>query len=578
MNLVVSWATTMFNLLYTSVLLLLGSTSLANQPLDLRVSLVQNNPGEGHTLTKYSDPHVVSELGYNVMVKQDGRPPHTAITWESFDPTIFPNGSAGRQWVEDLAEVIDNDIQQIHIAGMKAIYWFDMFVLPKTLVKKYNESITSGGKWSLESDQMVNITLYMLDAVFQRFPDLDGLLIRTGEIYTFDVPYHVGASPITDGYKSHIKLLQTLEEIVIKKYNKLLLYRTWSFDGFVSDPTYYLNVTDVFEPHPNLYFVIKHTAADFWRTVKFNPTLDIGKHQYLVEIQCQREYESKGATPNYVMNGVIDGFEEYHNTKGKRGIKDLVGSDKFKGVVTWARGGGWEGPYPANEYWIDMNVKVIAKWAQNPWQSEEDVFGQVYEDLDGDSLSALRQLALQSAHGVLLGHYSLVQQLQRLEWTRDSYIGGFDREIAAEGEMIVGNGTVDAVLHEKQEALNTWDKVQALAQQVKVDDPNLRDFIDHSITYAQLYYKLIATSWTVGLKGIEGNKTGQFDVDAIRTGIQQYDDTLAKYNGLSQCNQTHTVSSLYVPLDSDLVAKPKPPYTGANSTVDLWRFVIDQGT
>jgi hypothetical protein len=31
---------------------------------------------------------------------------------------------------------------------------------------------------------MRNITAYMLDAVFKRFPARDGLLIRTGEIYT----------------------------------------------------------------------------------------------------------------------------------------------------------------------------------------------------------------------------------------------------------------------------------------------------------------------------------------------------------------------------------------------------------
>ena len=42
----------------------------------------------------------------------------------------------------------------------------------------------------------------------------------------------------------------------------------------------------------------------------FNPTLGIGRHRQIVEVQCQREYEGKGAYPNYVVKGVVEGFEE----------------------------------------------------------------------------------------------------------------------------------------------------------------------------------------------------------------------------------------------------------------------------
>lgn len=122
------------------------------------------------------------------------------------------------------------------------------------------------------------------------------------------------------------------------KRDKLVFYRTWSFDGFAKDPDYYLEVTDPIAPHPNLVFSVKHTAGDFLRTYAFNPTLTLGSHPQIVEVQCQREYEGKGAHPDYVLNGVIDGFEEYGSTTGPRGLADIADHPTFQGLWTWSRG------------------------------------------------------------------------------------------------------------------------------------------------------------------------------------------------------------------------------------------------
>ena len=39
----------------------------------------------------------------------------------------------------------------------------------------------------------------MLREVFARFPGLDGLVVRTGETYLQNVPFHTGNNPITEG-------------------------------------------------------------------------------------------------------------------------------------------------------------------------------------------------------------------------------------------------------------------------------------------------------------------------------------------------------------------------------------------
>ena len=108
----------------------------------------------------------------------------------------------------------------------------------------------------------------------------------------------------------------------------MVFYRTWDFgNNFHVNPAYYLKVTYAIEPHPNLIFSIKHQAGDFLRMTPFNPTIGIGKHRQIIEVQCQREAYGKGAHPFYVGDGVINGWEEYAKIMKPgqpRGLRDVV--------------------------------------------------------------------------------------------------------------------------------------------------------------------------------------------------------------------------------------------------------------
>ena len=122
----------------------------------------------------------------------------------------------------------------------------------------------------------------------------------------------------------------------------------------------YLAITDQIEPHPNLNFSIKYGAGDFHRLTVFNPTLGVGKHNYIVEFQGQPEYYGKGAHPIYVAKGMIDGWEEFDqiNPEGRhRGVRELLKDPKMKGLWTWSRGGGWRGPYLKNEMWSTLKAQ-----------------------------------------------------------------------------------------------------------------------------------------------------------------------------------------------------------------------------
>lgn len=506
------------------------------QRLPWLLDMVQSNPGESVVLSAFNDAHRLAQYGYNAQVVNEFTPPTTAITYDSLNPQIFPENSDERVWVQTNAGRIDARIRQIHEAGLKALYFTDIITLPKSLVAIYHDQIVdSQGRINLDFPMTQQIHREMLTEIFDRFPDLDGLVIRTGETYLFDVPYYTGNNPITSGAASHLILLDILRDEVCVKQNKLLFYRTWAFDGFGTDPNYYLSVVDNVEPHSNLIFSVKHTAGDFWRTIPFNRTIGIGAHAQVVEIECQREYEAKGATPNYVMNGVIDGFEEFRGSPPPIGLADVVGNPIFQGLSTWSRGGGWRGPYIPDEMWCDQNVFVASRWAQDVRRSEADVFGDYLDHMSirGTERTRFRELALGSATGVLHGRYSTLYQTSKITWTRDQFLGGSDKDLTADFRTIYGNGLVDAVLEEKAGAVATWQRVGDLAAGISLPDTAKQQFMRTSCQYGLLLYTAIYHGWAVMLKGYVGDQTGQYDLAAMRQHLSAYDQAWSAYQALA---------------------------------------------
>ena len=256
-------------------------------------------------------------------------------------------------------------------------------------------------------------------------------MLRFGETYLHDTPYHLGNSPLRGGKLSipdNVELIKLMREEVCVKRNKKLFYRNWVHDIFQYDPETYLTVTNQVEPHPNLIFAIKHTHGDFLRTFEFNQILGKGKHQQVVEVQCQREYEGKQAHPNYIAKSVIDGFEEYDylmEPDQAQCLNDIKDSAVFSGVWTWSRGGGWLGPHLKNEFWAEQNAYVTAKWAQNPDRTEEEIFNEFarvkgFPDAD---IPKFREISLLSTKAVLRGKYTRYGSYS-VVWTRDQFIHG----------------------------------------------------------------------------------------------------------------------------------------------------------
>jgi hypothetical protein len=512
--------------------------------------MVHHNPGEPETRTMFLDPALLHSWGYNgniprVFVQCD-------ITFDHYDPTIFPSGSKERAWVEGDARKNESLIKSMTAQGLPCYPFTDLIVLPRRLVEKYKSEICNDrGQIDIARPKTKEIVRAMIAGIFQRFPDLGGLTIRHGETYLHDTPYHTGGNPIVNGVESHVELLNLLREEVCEKRGKVLFYRTWDFGNMHDRPDYYLAVTDRVAPHPLLYFSIKYQQGDFHRLSVFNPTLGIGKHRQIVEVQCQMEAYGKGAYPYYTAQGAINGWEEYARTPKPHGLRDLVGNPLYTGVWTWSRGGGWKGPYIPDEFWCELNTYVVAKWAQNPARSEEDVFNEFAREIAGindpENLARFRRIALLSAAGVLRSQNSLIHKLD-VWWNRDEYFADFT------GQMrdILKAGQTDAFLREKATATAMWKEIEQLSRELQVPDPKRAEFIRVSSTYGRIKCEIIEQMSLVLLHGLTARETKTKD-PRVAAALARYDQLWTEWRQL-RADHPHSCATLYT--DRDFRDKP----------------------
>ncbi|MCX4551654.1 hypothetical protein [Streptomyces sp. NBC_01500] len=546
--------------------------------LPFLLDMVQANPGEPMTESRYTDPRTLAAYDYDGQVINEFRPPHTGVTFDTVDDRIFPAGSDARAWVEENARGIDAHISRAHAAGIDSYFFTDIIVLPERLVELYGDEVLDDqGRISLHRPRTLEIHRLMLREVFARFPGIDGLVIRTGETYLQNVPFHTGNNPITEGQASHLLLIDLLREEVCVRAGKRLFYRTWSTGGdpLTNDPDYYRTVTGAVEPHQNLLFSVKHTATDFWRTVAFNPTLGVGTHRQIVEVECAREYEAKGACPDYIGDGVINGFEEYAGRPGPQGLAALAENPLLAGVWTWSRGGGWRGPYISNELWCDLNMWVMARWTRNTGLGEAGAF-RAYAHragLSGNAVERFHRLALLSAAGTLRGHYSALvpTPVTRTTWTRDQFLGGSDKDLAGDYRAIVAAGRVEEVLAEKEQAARIWQEISALSDRLPLRDHDDRDYLRVSSRYGLHLYSVIHHGWQVMLHGYAGERSS-----LMARHLRAYDDAWTSWQRLATSRPS--CATLYQPLgfgqkDADGVYDADPDH-GMGPSVDACRKLL----
>lgn len=554
------------------------------------MDMVHHNPGEAPTLSRYLQPGYLSEKGYDAKVFFLFDAAQFGLDWKDFDPDIFPRGSESEMWVNARADSITAGYNAAKEAGLNVYCMLDMLVLPQNLVRLRHDLITDDqGKIDITRPYTQLCVRYMIRSMFRKFPQLDGLIIRTGETYLHDAPYHVGNHPVRHGMSDHAVLVNLLRDEVCVDLDKKLFYRTWDMGRLHTLPRHYLALTDSIEPHDNLYFSIKHTATDFWRMglpqnrpefdsadtywldesgkygVPFNPCLGIGRHKQIVEVQCQREYEGKGAHPNYIAHGVIDGFSELKGSQPVYSLSQLTGNPLFSGVWTWSRGGGWGGPYINNEFWIDLNASVMSMWANNPSLGEAECFRRVVRQLGLPDSQAddFRRLCLLTEDGVLKGQYSEYGGIF-VNWTRDDNMTG-DAFMTPYLDNIIRNGLVEKYILEKEQAVGIWREIESIAARLDFNNDATNEFVAVSSTYGRIKYEILSTAWRIMITGRKAELAGeQPDRKAMAQDIALYDRLWDEWRALKAAHPC--CPTLYKPV-VDFLGKE----TGIDSTINRYR-------
>jgi hypothetical protein len=547
-----------------ALLVLMSFMALSSQaqPLEYIMDMVHNNPGEERYVTKYNDPAFLKSEGFNGMV------PHwhvnCAITYDNFHKKVVKPKTDERQWIEEKAQWIDARIAECEKAGIDIYPFTDFIVFPAAIWEKYGDSIrrtsdgighSVGGKGEtripdIQRKTTQDLLRAQIDGLFGRFPQLDGVMLRFGETYLHDTPFHRGGSPIrkgNEGIQDHITFINILREEICVKRNKKLFYRTWDFGWFHVNPDYYLAVTNEIEPHPNLVFSIKYPEDDFLRMTAFNPTIGIGKHRQMVEAQSRMEAYGKGAHPYYSAYGVINGWPEtkyeikWGSFTGKvadpdypRGVKDILDRGLLCGIYTWSHGGGWQGPYITNEIWTDLNTYVVANWGKDTKRTEEEIF---YEfaakklGLTGMNADIFRQIAILSIEGVRKGHCNSYTFNDKW-WARDEYFSAAsNKKVVA---SILEKGVAQQVLAEKAEASAIWRQIEALSKQLAVNDSVTAEAIRVSCTYGRIKFELIEQMWILMIEDARADAPVSMDRQTVTNAIARYDALWAEWKTLKE--------------------------------------------
>jgi arylsulfatase A-like enzyme len=570
-------------------------SALALAALPLRIDHQFRAPGDPNGVfdSRFNDPEVLKSYGYT---SQAGRYCEVAVPFDTLPgPKLFPVGSEVRAWMDAYAAVLQQNQAEMKASGLRVLNHMDFIVLPRLVLERYAGEVCVGGgpppcaiRWSNVTAGLINV---MFNEMFALFPLLDGVLVRTGEHYIIDLPFHVAGRPHPD--PDFTDPITWLRDELAAKRDKLVVWRTWSVHP-VTAADAYLNLTDAIAPHKNLHFSAKHQGWDYWRYVNFNPILGRGRHPQIVEASCQRSYEGKGAFPSYVARGIIDGFPEQSlnpsYTGGVRGLRDVVNvngkqgsssSSTVVGLWTWSRGDGNWGPYTkAGELWQDLNCEVLCRWASHPSASEADVFAAVATGptfaLSAADAAVFRRIALLAEDAVLHGRYCEKFDVARVPaaspsntWMRDY---ATSNSIHSVSKWLAAHGETEAARAEKSAAVAAFEQIRSLVATMAFDsyagpkrlsrvDPQFPARLRSTAESAVRFFTAVEAAWRVATFGAEGEASGKYNVSAISSGAQAFHSAWFSYQAyLLACPTCGTTMF-------DEFCEDAQPATGGSATV-----------
>ncbi|MBN2698620.1 MAG: hypothetical protein JXR52_07315 [Bacteroidales bacterium] len=244
---------------------------------------------------------------------------------------VYRRNSVYRQRHDTLSHYAAELMEVCAGHGLKSYLWTDMVVLT-TPLKEYLEK--QFGDPDPEDPAFWNVYRLAAEEAFERFPNVEGIIIRIGEAGSiYNMP---GWDYYSELYVTTAPAVQNMLKAFLaaaERYGKTIIFRSWSVgigeigDMHTSVETYHQILDDIDSDH--LVVSTKYCRGDFYSFLELNPTLYAGSHKRIAEFQAKREYEGFGSIPNYVAplhQLAIQSFMERN--------------PQFGGVWVWTQYGG----------------------------------------------------------------------------------------------------------------------------------------------------------------------------------------------------------------------------------------------
>ncbi|MEW6746383.1 MAG: hypothetical protein AB1486_26885 [Planctomycetota bacterium] len=323
------------------------------------------------------------------------------------------------------------------------------------LAAKYAEAADLIGRFDGYVIQEATSPLVSSDGLFAASPAYD--------IPGPSFPPLVGAGCATcrgESYESTVgDLIASLRAMVRRAGPEKFVYRAYqpSTELAHSDPQVYRSLTAQLKDTTGLWIALKETQTDFWEYGFPNPCLGEGPIAQIVEFDCERRHEGRGAWPSFVGERAARTYR-YCKSRGVRGI--------------WNHHHGGIGrPTPGTDLWNRANAYVAAHLMWDP-ELDAQALGREWAAIavtpDGaDSMAELLRISERVAR-----KWRYVEAYSRDHWSflpaagllQGDALGGQPFLDALYAASPFG---VDAMLREKDEAVSLATRMLELVEMMR---------------------------------------------------------------------------------------------------------------
>lgn len=225
-------------------------------------------------------------------------------------------------------------------------------------------------------------------------------------------------------------------------------------------------------------------------------------------------------------------------------LMDVAAQDDslIKGLWTWSRGGGWDGPYimgkngvngeiiveDGSELWCDVSAYVLTCWAKD-MSHPADFYVKQYAQKELGMKEADAEIFLKiqnlSSQAVLLGRGTNLPGLDwNVFWTRDQNIN-YDY-LMDNIESAYQKGILEEMLAEKKESVRIWQEIVNLVQSLD-EKTETRDYIVTTCKYGLYLYSIYETMYRGNARAYYGGSR-----EEVKEAVMDYDALWESWNNL----------------------------------------------